>query len=911
MLVTGQFRDIDNNLYTVKILTDNDDSTTLEIGDNNGLYFSGEPVSIEMENDDTFEHIIRKSATINLVCDDYFGDVLWASNSRTNVVNILKNGTCVFAGYVEPNTFSQPFAKPLEEFTINCTDALTTLQYYKYKNANLTNYDTIKTTLSTATFKDMLEGMFDDIIDNICIDGNVTPRLIYDCSKGLTQGNERSIFADLAESETYIFGDEFDDAMTQEEVLNEIMQYLNLHIIQEGFDFYIFDYNTLKNGRNSWFDILNASTVTLTAPTTITLTSAHHAADDTNITVADVYNQISVTCSIENDDVVIESPLENKEISSLYSGKQLYCREYITMVTERQHGFYACENFDAILMGRNAIDPDHACKTIDWYVQAINNNKWRFHTSGGTGDITSIYEQDSNGIYKNQWKVPQYMYNNRLVPSLLKWGSVEKDGRNLDNEPTGKVSMTNYLYIPVNGNNDDTQNGAIPTPLQLEQHSPMIEYIGNNSGATYSPVDDETTNYIVFSGKMILQPVLTYRGDYQTVYNTALLYEQQPITHGPSLAYIAHVPTDSEVDDEHKDEKGRLYTRKFFTMEYPTDPIDETKYIQSGFSLNPPVKDVGTKELHYEYSEHNYRGREDLISKLSILECELIIGNKRLIETDIDQYGNSTFQWVTIGQEPTITYDGQTYPLTTFTLGVNPKLNDYIIGNEFNIQNTITVPMNLDTEGTAIPIKKSDHLSGAVQFRILGPINTTYDEITRRHPTWFRHTQWTDTTKYILAHTQNIILKDFEAKIYSDKGGTDYVGDDGDLIYMSDETTKFINKNDGTTFKFITQLSSAEAIAKGVKQGVYINSVINANDNTPQSSIYNATTQETAKAEEHYVDAYYREYSAPKLLMECTLHNDVNWRNKYTSTILNKTFFIQAINHNLKYNNVTVTLKEV
>jgi len=35
----------------------------------------------------------------------------------------------------------------------------------------------------------------------------------------------------------------------------------------------------------------------------------------------------------------------------------------------------------------------------------------------------------------------------------------------------------------------------------------MIEYIGNNSGGVFSPTDDFTTNYLVFSGEMCLMPI--------------------------------------------------------------------------------------------------------------------------------------------------------------------------------------------------------------------------------------------------------------------------------------------------------------------------------------------------------------------------------------------------------------------
>lgn len=911
MLITGEFRNIDNDLISVRILTDGDDSTTLEIGEN-GLFFSSEPVEIETDIDNTFDHIIRKSATINLVCNDYFGDILWASNSRTSVINIYNNGSCVFAGYLEPGTFSQPFSKPLEEFSVNAVDALSTLQYYKYKNATLTNYDAIKTTLSTATFKEMLEDMFEDIIENLNISGsNATPKLIYDCSKGISRGNERSVFADLAESETYIFGDEFDKAMTQEDVLKEILQYLNLHIIQEGYNFYIFDWNTLKNGRNTWFDVLNSTSLTLRPPSTIALTSTMHASDDTNITVDDVYNQISVTCAIEDEDLVVESPLEDKSITSLYRNKQLYCREYYTELQSNNLDSDDTEPLRKLLAGEyiNKKESDYT-KSIDWYVQAVYNNKWKFHLNNGEGDITDIYQMNSDGVYVNQWDVPKYVYDNRLTPCLFKFGKVDRKTNSLDDEPTGKVSMSNYLYISINGNGVDDNTTSVPTPAQLESHAPMIEYVAPTSGTTFSPADDDTTNYLVFTGKMTMQTRQAESAPYSEMYNDAITLSKSDFY----TKYVGHPGATGIVDfwgNGDEDYKGRLYTRKFFTIENCKDPVDETLYLDRDYSIQPPAEPK-MKLYKYQYSEHEWAERTDLVAKLPLLECELIIGNKRLIETEIDQYGHSTFQWVALGQEPTIEYENETYTITTFTLGINPKFDDLIVGKEYKMQNTISVNMNLDMEGTAIPITKNDALKGAVIFRILGPVNNTWNHITRRHPTWFRHTEWHDNNKILLAHCGNIVIEDFSAKIASDGAGTSLTGEEKDLIYMSDETDKFINKNDETTFKFITQLTSEEANAKSIKQSLFINAVINNNTDTPLTSIYNATTNETAKAEEHYVDAYYREYSEPKLLMETTLHNNnINWRNKYTSSILNRTFYVQSINQNLKYNNATITLKEV
>lgn len=920
MLYTGQFRDINDTLYTVKILTDNDSSSTTTIGED-GLYFAAEPVIISGENKDTFNQIITKSCEINLVTEDYFGDGLWAANARSIIVNVFKENDCIFAGYVEPNCFNQPFAKPLETFTLNCIDALSILQYFNYKDALPNTFLSIRQNAGTASFQDMLDDMF-DLFNTLDIDGTHTMRLLYDKSKGIEQGNENSVFSDLGIAESFIIGEEIDDVWTQEAVLKEILKYLNLHIIQQGFDFYIFDWNTLKTRRNYWYDLFTNTMVTLRTPTNATLTAQMHGADDTNITVDDVYNQIQVKCRLENEDTIIVSPLEKEDLDSLFTSKQLYCREYQTYVETKQHGFYAAENFTKMLLDEALEYNDkYASTTTDWYLRAMINKNWLLHPNNGTGDSTDLYSQDSNGVYYNQWDVAKQVYDNRLTPCIFQMGSVERDAKQADNSPIGKVSMSNYLYISVNGSYDyddytDTETNIVPTPLQLENHSPMIEYLGGASGASYSPSDDKTTNYLVFSGKIQLQPVLHYRQDYAYLNSLAVASEEDP-SHSrqylQQIALLAHVPSDKEVDDDDRDEKGRLYTRKFFTMQYPTQPIDEVMYMHGAFSLNPPCKDVGTKELAYHYSEYEFWHRTDLVSKLPILECELIIGNKRLIETDMDEWGNSTFQWVTLGEEPTYVWaeDGNTYTVTTFTLGVNPKLDDYIIGTEFDIQNTITVPMNLDTEGTAIPITQADAVSGAVQFRILGPINTEYDEITRRHPIWFRGERWSTHCKSVLGHTQNIILKDFEAKIYTDNAGNDIL-QPKDLIYVSDETQQFINKNDGTTFNFITQPTAEEIIEKQLKSGINVNAVIDLTTDTPLGSIYNATTDETAKAEEHYVDAYYTEYSQPRIIMQATMHtSDMDWRNTYTSNVLHRNFFVEKQSDNLRLAKSTITFKEI
>lgn len=874
MYIHGDFRDVNNVLYSVHILSDNDKTKELTIG-GKGLFFSGSPISIETDIDDTFQTIIRRSATINLVTSDYIGDKLFANNSRNIKVNIYKEDLCIYAGFVEPNTFSQPFANGLEEFTINTTDALTTLQYYNYGDVTLKTYLKAKKDAKVKTFKDMLDQMLGDILDIDIVNGTGGV-IYYDLSKGITKGKESTIFNDCSMSELYLLGDEADDVWTNEDVLEQMLQYLNLHIIQDGLDYYIFDWNSIKNRRTNWQN-MTLRAVTLQNPSVIEMTSEMHSSNDTNLSVADVYNQVSVKCKLEDQEDVIKSPMDSDSLSSLYNGKQKYMTEYIS----EGEGVRANNAFFDMIHDR-ATTYD-GCRTVDWYLQAMYNRNWNFITPNG--DITDLCEFGNN-MYINQWKLPKYLKDNQLVPSLFRMGSVEKKPNSTDNSPTSKIDMSSYLFISINGNGDDTETNHSPSDQTLQNRSGMIEYIGNSSGGVFSPTDDVTTNYLVFSGKLCLMPIQKETDKFSTLLN----YDKGSYWHKT-------VPSDNNGD-------GRYYTRKWYNQTSPSD--EATSYIEGALSLHPWTKDKANHQLQYNYTSKG--DSTDKFSKLPVLECELIIGNKRLIETNIDIYGNSTFKWVEIGKEPII--DGD--KITTFSLGINPKIGDKIIGDEFSIQNNISYTMNLETEGTAIPITKADALSGAVVFRILGPINLTWNDITRRHKTWFRHTKWYNNTKFVLSHLENIIIKDFECKVYSDQAGNDS-DEDNDLIYMSNETDKFVNKKDDTEFKFITQLSSAECVQKGIKNSINLNAVINTNTRTPLESIYNATTNETAKPEEHYINQYYLAYSKPKLIMETDLHDtdDISIQNIFHSKVLKRNFFVQSINRDLKEASVHIKLKEV
>lgn len=894
MYIHGEFKNSNNKTFSVHILK-GDKSEEMIIGEN-GLFFSSDPLTINTTCDDTFTHIIKKSCTLTLLTDTYLGTYLFAEKEKDVVINIYEGNKCIFAGYVEPNIYTQPYANHYEEIQINCLDYLGTLQYCYLTDG--TTYEEVVSNADIRSFYYFINkaGLIGTELDIV---GNTTTKTYYDYSKKYTLPN---VFKEAYISENVFLGESEDDLMNNEEILFEILQYLNLHIIQEGFDFYIFDWKSKKSLDSiRWMDI-NTELVTQKSVTLINVDKDDYSSDGTNISIADVYNQIQVKDDITEVEDIIVSPLNNDSLTSLFPSKIKYMTEFIS----EGSGDTARDAMNDMVRGRGTTYKN--ASSVDWFMQVMENKNWKFYIDNGQTELSTIYEKDAEGNYINEWKVTKYLKEHPLTPAIFSLGSVEKKD-STDNSPVSKIDLSNYLYISVNGNEIDTEGSQQPSDTVIQSHTGMIEYVGNNV-SVLSPVDDETTNYLVFSGSIRLQPIVyessstlaSRTNNFTDIYNNGCHKSEGSKANVPS--YNGGIVTNNLVKSDNNEE-GRYYTRKFYT---PTNTKEEpTTFLTDGTcGVQPWTKDKAAKGYQYNYT---YNGEStDKYSKLPLLECELIIGNKRLVETNIDEYGNSTFEWFTLGQEPII--DG--VQKTTFSLGINPKITDYIIGTEYNIQNTISYTMNLDgAEGTAIPIKASDNLSGKITFRILGTVNLTWNNITRRHGTFWRHQSFPSSTRFILAHTENIIIKDFECKVYSDNAGNTAV-EDGDIIYMSAETDNFIKKKDDIEFKINTALTSQEAFNLQAKNIINLSSVL-GEDRTALRDLKDNITNETAKPEQHYCNDYYLEYSQPKIILETDLKDTVNisYFNRYYIPYMNKVFYPLVIDKNIIEDSTHLILKEI
>lgn len=897
MYIHGSFLSQQSDTITVHIVTGNDRTQTIEIGTEKAdVYFSEDPAEIENEVNDTFDVLLRNSAKIRLLCGNLITN-LFSTSCRDAVVNIYKNDTCIFAGFIEPQTLSQPYNDRWDELELNCIDALSALQYSKYKNVGALGviYAFVKAEAAQRSFYDIATEILQGVTKGLDILGNQNIKFWYDGSKAVDAqtANRYQVFKQLSISDLLFLGDDESDVWQQDEVLEELLKYLNLHIVQDGFNFYIFSWESVKATPDKiiWHDIVANSTKT-TAQQAVTIALANVADCDTTISIGDVYNQLLLTAKVEDIESVIESPLDDDLLVSPYINKQKYLTEYSSDGEGKTayNAFYAMTHNQKTTYGAGAI--------TDWYVQVMRNKQWTFPMKGNT-DIDIVDYFGSEGT--NQHALPDWL-GQAPGAAIVALGSVKMNTANDDNSPTSKVNMTNYLAVSVNGNGiDNDENKTYPSVADIQKNIPYAVYTGNKAGGIFSPSDEKTTNYIVLSGKVILNPIMRKTNTYTNLHNKEW-HGGLPMGLKENEIYVWHQTVPSRNNGD-----GRYYTRQYWQAETPDKEVSWHEGADSGFY---PYTGEGPEEYEFKYSAVG--DSTDTISKVAVLACMLVIGDKCVVETGTD--GQTTdFVWQKYKERSECQSDDEYYQ-QCFTIGFDPKIGDKLVGTEFGIQNNIDYKMGIDAEGIAIPITKGDKISGQVRFMILGPVNATWDVITRRHPTFFRHTKWSSSSVPLLAHVSSILIKSFEVKVYSDNGLISNGNDDNDIIYMSDTKETFVNKKDDLEFKINSALTATECAQLGVSNTVKLSTPLNISTGDGVLEVYDRNGNVKAKPEQIYVDSYYTEYHKPRIVMEQKLRdidNVVSLFNHYRHEALGKEFFVQGIGRNLIEGRADLTLKEI
>ena len=902
MYIHGSFYNKQDEKVTVLIVTKDDRTTEKEIGkEEDGLFFSDDPVEITSQVNDTLDVLLCYQASIRLLCRDYVPD-FFCNSCREAVVNILVDDKCYFAGFIEPQAFSQDYNEELDEIELTCIDCLSALQYSNYRNIGTagTTYTGGKANADQRTFLDIIKEILGGVSQALCISEDKTCGIYVD--KSITGCNNSSlniwgVLRKINISELLFLGEEEDDVWTQEDVLTEMLKSLNLHIVQEGTDFYIFNWDYYRRFKTSYlyfYEISGSPPKTFNYKKAIaTITNSLVSDCDTQLSITETYNQVLLTDNVTEVENVIESPLDSDSL--IVAGNyQKFMTEY---VLEYKNPLISLIRWWSMIINEKAMVDE--ATTVDWFCWPKAVKNWKFKALSDK-EINVYDTYPANGTNQQDILVKGL---HGIGACVCAFGKIEK--KKDDTQVTTSVSMDDYLVISTLG-----WDGLRPTEENLQVACPVAEYVGSKSGGNFSPADSDTINYIVISGRITLSPTMEHSAKYGDLSKWAAAgYENFA---GQSIKLV-----------EKRDGKKCYYARKYWkAAKWSDEPTADTDANErESYNILYPCTDYCKQDYEFHYSAVG--NNTDTIKKLGLVACMLVIGDKCVVEkqkgedlgTGVPGTGEGDtedYVWMKY-KERSECQDDDEYYQQCFTIGIDPKLGDKILGTEFDIQKNAPYTKGITAEGTAIPIKMGDHVSGKVQFKILGPVNAEWNNITRRHPTFFRHTKWYQDSVLLLQKTNAIFLKDFKVEVVSDSGKMGAVSDESDIVYMSDTQEDFVNKKDDLEFKITTALTSEECKRMGVNNAVKLSSPLF--DKSALVSIRSNATglNSTGKPEELYVDAVWKEWHKPRIILEQGfLHGaDVKVFGRYTMPSLGKDFIVQGVDRNLADGTARVTLKEV
>ena len=310
MRYTGQFKDINNDQYSIEIITNGSSSV------NSTLSLSDQPCTLEWtgEDENIYKPIKYSSASIEYISDTLHLD-LYAAKPLQNTVKVYKNNSIIWQGFITPNVYDNELDFSNTRGKIEAIDALAVMEYLDYTTIDggakkvVKIYDIIKHCLS----KSSLVFSYLYINSNVKVDNTQWNTVTFEVPN-------KSYLAICYISECNFF-DEDDVPMKCDEVLEEICKYFNLTMYVEGQNVYLVDYDAIRNGVNTYYryNLSTDAVSKLTLNNTYTIGNTTHLIDGSNISIGNVYNKVSVESDVYTFENMIPDMFDDvQQVGSLY-----------------------------------------------------------------------------------------------------------------------------------------------------------------------------------------------------------------------------------------------------------------------------------------------------------------------------------------------------------------------------------------------------------------------------------------------------------------------------------------------------------------------------------------------------------------------------------------------------------------
>ena len=382
----SQFKDINDQLYTVNIITNGDGTTTKE------FTLGGSPFTTEMDNSDKiiYKPCKYQSATIEMVSQDYNFDI-YSPTAQGTKVQLLKDSEVVWTGFITPNLYDQGFNEFRETISLEAIDGLSTLQYYKYtpvgKNKDIVSFISIINHLISQCHSYNYFYISDNIQKDNTTDSSINELLYI---------SEQNFFDEKKENET-----DNDVAWTMQEVLEEICQYLGYTCIAEGDSVYFLDYDAIREGINTYYKYTVDNIANPTKETKVfhkMINENDHSENGASLSLDKTYNKVKVKDNLYDFNLAIPDPFD--DVDNITSYNENYEKEWGKGEDELKYLYHYNPTTKFIELWRRAYSPDDDNdQHRDAYVvvQYKKNPKFKcYKYNDKLEDVTALYEGSLN-----------------------------------------------------------------------------------------------------------------------------------------------------------------------------------------------------------------------------------------------------------------------------------------------------------------------------------------------------------------------------------------------------------------------------------------------------------------------------------------------------------------------------------
>lgn len=898
MLYIGKTEGGDGRIVTVEIETGGDRTQTIRLDTGDIKIADGNSITITGETNDILDPALRHSAKVTLLTREFIPDMFRKDPLSAKV--LIKSGDAVlFRGYVLPRTYSQKYSAIYEELEVNCVDCISVLENLKWRGVGASGTDW------GAERKDCGMLTIREVITQALSMSEDEPVIEWCAGIPLMSAGGSSALDGIKVDERLFMGESEEDTWTALEVLQETLRYLNLHITQEGGKFYVFTWDYIKG------------------LTSKAINSDNCYGTDTSIEIGETFNVISVECDAEEVEEIIPDPFDDSKLTSPYDRRTWYCQEF-TYDREKASEEADVAWRDLLMGGKYPQVKSEAVWRRDWWVRVMEAEGWNFycrqagHVWDGTfpaaGDARLYYPtRIANAEYENRVPDDISLVNGAAV---LRVSTGKTEYKPTDNGVATDLTTRDVFVVGVGGTGyDPDKTGTFADPA-AENNAAMPRAIYTGEAVTLSPEDGKVTRYLDISGKITLAPLLRSMHSWKE-------FSDKVTAEGTQFDWFNYL-TQSENFCKVGEDKLRYLMRRYFESRKPV--VDDS--FEGGFITVNAAADGGASRKGLDMFESSEAPKFlkyerlftatgvdtfDTVSKLGVLECMLIVGNKCLVEVGANGRPGD-YEWRTF-KEMSACADAAEFYAQSFTIGIDPKIGDFIIGTEFDIKKNMPYIKGLDIKGTAIPISKSDHLSGKVRFAILRPCDIWWKDrdciIYARNGDLYIEAR--PDGVHVNEFVSAIWIEDFSVKVVTDNGGADPL-DENDLVYMSDTDESFCNPMDAVQFKICSGLTADELAELGVPDRIRTATAIDASTGAAVTSVYDPALETTGKPEQIYVDYYYREMHEPRLMMTQSYrqaHGAAFFRTWTHLAFPDKTFYPIAVSRDLMAGSMTLTLREI